>query len=144
MGQPPRKLGAFGGNNLLGNRAVERTQGCWNCRHFDRDKAKQVWQHRRQIDLQRALEGAQTLPGGEEHAQVRNIRLMVNTLDHAIVLGKTGMCAIQAVDTDFVNDAYLCVSWTGAIGASLARAGGEADKLPEELMADIKAEAEKA
>jgi len=126
-------------------RRVERNQGCWSCRHFDREAARDKWIHQRQRDLQRAVEGALVLTGGENHEQIKNIRRMVDTLDHAIASGKTGLCRIGAVETDFVNDAFLCPSsWSAADGANDARGGAAPDKPSAELAAEAKAADEKA
>ncbi len=38
---------------------------------------------------------------------------------------------------EFVFSTFLCDRWTAAQGASIAREGEKADKLPEELMDDL-------
>ena len=64
---------------------------------------------------------------------------MVDLVDHGIASGGLGMCLAGGVDRDgnpvgdFVKDVYLCEKWSGAQGASVARAGAAPDPLPAEL-----------
>lgn len=126
---------------LLG-RTHERTQGCWNCVHFSHDKAKEIWKERRQADLQAALTIALDSPRGEDDQRVVNMRHMVDAVDTGIATFNLGTCTGGGVDANenpvgtFVKNNYLCHKWTGATGASVARAGQKADKLPMELLDD--------
>ncbi|MGH7177101.1 MAG: hypothetical protein ACREJC_06970, partial [Tepidisphaeraceae bacterium] len=74
-------------------RVISKGQGCWNCKHWDREKAKPLWTEKRQNDLKTALDLALNLPNGEPETMdaaikagpnaVRcfNIKSMVNSLD---------------------------------------------------------------
>ena len=126
---------------LVGRRHV-RTQGCWNCKHGAGpafDKAKEVWQGKRQQDLAKATEISIASPLGEEDPTVKNIRHMVNLVDHGLASGNLTMCTGKGRDAkgnpvgDFVKSNYLCDRWSGATGASIAREGQKADDLPMEL-----------
>ena len=119
-------------------RVVSRGQGCWNCSSWSREKAKPLWTDKRQNDLKTALEIALSSPNGEDDVRVRNIRKMVNDLDHLVASGHMGVClgGGRTADGnpvgDFVAHAFLCDRWSGVSGASLAT-GGKTDPLPEEL-----------
>lgn len=130
-------------------RLVSRGQGCWNCKHWDREKAKLYWPQKRQNDLKVALDLALNLPGGEpktaeeckspEALRCFNIKAMVNSLDHLVASGHVGVClgggrtASGQPVGDFVVHSFLCDRWSGVSGASLAT-GGKTDALPEELI----------
>lgn len=51
------------------------------------------------------------------------------------ILGQMGLCNERTSEKyqSFVSDKFLCDRWTAKQGASVARAGQTADKLPEEL-----------
>jgi hypothetical protein len=122
-------------------RVVERTQGCWNCTHWDAAKAKPFWTERRQLDLTKALELSLNSSNkqGEDHPHVVNIRRMVDNLDHMVASGSVGMCEGNGRTAngdpvgDLVAHSFLCDRWSGTQGASIAREGQRADLLPEEL-----------
>ena len=120
------------------DRIFNRGAGCWNCKHCESGKA--FWTHKRQQDLASALRISQGSPLGEEHPKVINIRKMVDTIDHSIAAGALvrctgkGMTAHNEPVGDLVAHNYMCHKWTGAQGASIARAGGKMDELPEELV----------
>lgn len=134
------------------DRIVERTQGCWNCTGFascmtsDTLGAKMVkdkWEADRQRDLTVALEIAISNPingmPNEEHQQVRNIRRMVDNMDHAIAQGAFGICLRSKAPGDYVNARYLCNDgWIGRDGASVARGTALPDKSSDELREDKK------
>lgn len=122
------------------DRVFERTQGCWNCKHFaPGDATKKVWAQLRIRDLNIAVKIATDSPQGENDVRVENIRKMVNTLDHAVVQRKAGICTGDGKTADgnpvgdLVAHSFLCSEWSGAQGASIARGGQKADELPEEL-----------
>lgn len=126
------------------DRIIERKQGCWNCVHFDRDKAKKLWwDEARGHMLHKAVEIAVSSPKGENDQRVKNIRVMVPGIDKAIEDGTYGVCRIDKGTSlatapadqkgNFVADAFLCPKWTAAQGASIARAGAAPDMLPDEL-----------
>ncbi len=123
----------------LSNRTFERTQGCWNCAHYRPETAKEWWKTKRQQDLQAALSVALESPMKEGDPQVVNTRRMVDAIDVGLATGNLGMCIGKGVDAqdnpvgDLVKSNYLCRKWTGAEGASVARAGQAADPLPMEL-----------
>lgn len=123
------------------DRVFERTQGCWNCIH--KVSAAKFWTERRQADLAKALNIAMNSKLGEQHPKVQNIKQMVNTIDHQVAAGLLIRCGQGLVTIgrtangepvgDLVTANYLCDRWTGAQGASIARAGQAPDALPEEL-----------
>lgn len=122
--------------------AITRTQGCWNCSKWENaEKSRALWSQQRQATLAQALTLSFTEPEGEEHPKVVQIRRMVNTVDHGIASGHLGICLAGKANADFVDNAYLCDHWTGRTGASLAREGQKADKLPEELREEADAAA---
>jgi hypothetical protein len=55
-----------------------------------------------------------------------------------------GICLKGGSGTDFVHHAYLCETWSGRTGHRIAAEGHAPDKLPEELVEEIDAKAEKA
>lgn len=123
------------------DRTVERTQGCWNCRHSV--SGKDAWNYHRQKLLQKAAGLVQMFPEqGEDHVTVRNIRSQVDLFDHAVAMGEARRCTNRLARTgsggdigDLVAHNYLCANgWSAAEGASIARAGQKADPLPEELL----------
>ena len=119
---------------------IERTQGCWSCKHWDNQQAaRDLWSSQRQSTLRQAQAIAAVHAEGEDHAQVVTIRRMVDTVDRAVAVGVLGICRVQASESDLVHNAYLCDRWEGAVGASVARAGQKPDKLPQELRAEAEA-----
>lgn len=114
--------------------AIKRNRGCWNCRSWDnQEKAIQFWQSRRQTDLNYALALSKVDPLKEEAIQVVNIRRMVNLIDNSIAQGVFGLCLAGKGGADLVHNVYLCDSWSGKEGSSLATSGTRPDMLPEEL-----------
>lgn len=101
-----------------------------NCRHFDNgEKSKNHWKKvarpREEANLKFLRQTAPQKADG--------FKELLTAAQAAIFYGKMGMCLAGKVKTEFVEDAYLCPSWTGRQGASVARAGGGPDLLPEEL-----------
>jgi len=125
------------------DRVFERTQGCWNCVHGSRDEAKKFWSDRRQQDLAAAMRIAMNSRHGENDIKVKNIRHMVDTVDHGVACGAMVRCTGRGETADgkpvgdLVANTYLCHRWSAAVGASIARAGQKADELPEEIMDKI-------
>jgi hypothetical protein len=122
------------------DRIEVRTQGCWNCTHWQLEKAADLWwKEARTKLLNRAVQLALNSPQGENNQVVRNIRGQVPQFDHAIHTKKLGCCSVGKDANgnpvgDFVFSTFLCGQWTATEGASVAREGQAADKLPEELM----------
>ncbi len=124
------------------DRIFERTQGCWNCKN--KGDAKAFWSQRRQQDLKRALDIAMSSKLGENHPKVKNIKQMVDKIDHLVAAGALVTCGTGLVRPgrnakgdpvgDLIAPNCLCGQWSGAQGASIARAGQKPDDLPEELM----------
>ena len=120
------------------DRIISRGQGCWNCKHWDREVAKPRWTHNRQRDLNTALSIALTSPTGEDDPRVVNVRAMVDDIDHLVAQGYVGVCqgGGKTEDGNPVGDLvlhqFLCGQWSGRSGASLAT-GGKLDALPLEL-----------
>lgn len=125
------------------DRLSERTQGCWNCKHWSTEEARKRWTEKRQGNLQQALNISLVSPNGEADQRVYNIRGMVDRLDHEIAKGSAGVCRGNGKDPhgnpvgDFVVHNYLCNNWSAAQGASIARGGQKADKLPEEMQEEL-------
>lgn len=122
------------------DRVFERTQGCWNCKHSS--SGTQFWEERRLHDLARAKGIASGSLLGENHQKVLNIRRMVDQLDHQVAAGNLRRCTTGRTPDgtpvgDLVAHNYLCTRWSAAEGASMARAGQKADKLPEELAEEL-------
>lgn len=121
------------------DRVFERTQGCWSCKHGSREEAKRFWTAKRQEDLMRALSLTNDSPHGEEDIRVKNIRHMVDTIDHSVAAGAlircsgSGKTAAGEPVGDLIAHNYLCSNWSGKQGASIARAGQKLDELPEEI-----------
>jgi len=118
------------------SRVFSRGQGCWNCIHSN--SGNDFWTEKRQKDLELALKTSLISPMGEEDPKVVNIRTMVDKVDHGVASGALLRCTkgrtADGKDVgDFVVHNYLCDRWSGKQGASLAREGGKADILPEEL-----------
>jgi hypothetical protein len=135
-------------------RVIAKGQGCWNCKHWDREAAKPLWTEKRQNDLNTALNIALSLPDGEPKTDEEcktpqalrcfNIKSMVNSLDHLVASGHVGICTGGGRTEDdkpvsnFVVHSFLCSRWSGVAGASLARIDGKLDKLPGELADKLK------
>jgi hypothetical protein len=127
---------------------LQRAQGCWNCTSWSPETAKAFWNTKRLQDLAIACQRAESSPLGEAEQGVVNIRRMVAVVDDGVAKGELGGCMKRDLQRDkpigdLVAHAYLCNHWSGRQGASLAREGGALDKLPDELMADVFADAEK-
>lgn len=122
-------------------RTFERTQGCWNCIHFENgEKSKQFWELCKKRDLASAAAMAAADPRGEKTPSVINTRKMVRDAGAAIQAGLFGICTTlnPAPEVkDFVQASFLCDRWTGRQGASVARAGSGLDSLPAELKEKI-------
>lgn len=126
---------------LPNDRVFERTQGCWNCVH--KRSATEFWTKERQRMLTKALTISMHSKLGENHPKVFNIRTAVNQTDHNVAAGLLIQCGSNLVRPgrtadgnpvgDLVSANFLCDRWSGAQGASIARAGQKADALPEEL-----------
>jgi hypothetical protein len=131
--------GGFDPQTGLVGRRHERTQGCWNCKHSDFDKAKAIWKDKRQADLAIAARKALESPMGEQEPAVVSIRRMVDAIDVGLASYNLTTCTGKGVDAnenplgDYVKSNYLCHKWSAAQGASIARAGQKADDLPMEL-----------
>jgi hypothetical protein len=135
-------------------RVISKGQGCWNCKNWDREAAKPIWEVKRQGDLTTALNIALDLPDGEpktaeecktpQALRCFNIKSMVNSLDHLVATGHVGICTGGGRTEDgkpvgdFVVHSFLCDRWSGVAGASLARIDGKLDKLPGELADKLK------
>jgi hypothetical protein len=70
---------------------------------------------------------------GSEHPGVKQIVKTTMDAGRAIGRGKFGICTRGGAKSDFVEDVFLCPKWSGKTGASVARAGGALDLLPDEL-----------
>lgn len=128
----------------LNNRTFERTQGCWNCKHGSSEVARKWWLEKREKDLQVAVGIALSSPIGEKDQKVVNIRRTTALIDEAVGTSSLIKCMGNGVDRhgnpvgDLVRSVYLCRKWSGAQGASVARAGEAPDLLPDELEDKVK------
>jgi hypothetical protein len=124
---------------LSKNRIHERTQGCWNCKHGSSEVARKWWLDKREKDLEIAVNIAIGSPDGEKDHKVVNIRRTTALIDEAVGNSSLIKCTGNGVDRhgnsvgDLVRSVYLCHKWSGAQGASIARAGEAPDLLPQEL-----------
>lgn len=123
----------------LSNRTFIRSQGCWNCKHGSYELGKQWWTQKRQEDLNQAMALALESPMGEQDPKVKNLRRMIDLVDHGMASGGLFKCLGHGVDADdnpvgdLVKSSYLCRKWSAAQGASMAREGEKLDDLPMEL-----------
>lgn len=131
--------------NPLANRTIDRTVGCWNCKHWAPEAGAEFWLKRRLSDLAAAKHISLNSPHGEQDVRVQNITKMVMKVDMAMAEKPPlfGLCLnAKAKEQDKLGDliasAYLCsAGWSGAEGASVARAGGKLDKTAAELIEDL-------
>jgi len=127
------------------DRVFERTTGCWNCKHWAPDAGRAFWAERATQLLTRAKITALESRKGEQDVKVQNIMSMVKKIDGAMKESPPlfGLCLnAKAKEEDKLGDliasAYLCTSgWSGAVGASIARAGSALDKTAAELIEDL-------
>lgn len=113
---------------------ISRGRGCYNCTAWEnQEKARSHWSHLRQNELQRAFLQSQMDPDGEKAQIVVNIRRMVDNVDRTVAAGVFGVCLKGKGNADLVHNAFLCDSWNGREGASIATAGHPIDELPGEL-----------
>jgi hypothetical protein len=100
------------------DRIVERNAGCWNCRNFNIDQLFQsVAKAARQRDVAVLSD---KMPVAAAHRKADATQKFLREKK-----GFIGVCAIDKADAEFVSYKYLCTSWSGTTGASLARAPGE-------------------
>lgn len=64
--------------------------------------------------------------------------------DNLVASGEAGICMIGKADSDFVHAGFLCSSWTGKQGASMATSGHPLDPLPDEMRDIVDSRAKKA
>lgn len=139
-------------------RTFTRGQGCWNCKSYENGNlAKQHWQVHmaaRLNDLRTAapmsLLGDMEHPEGVLPSRQDPRRKQLRQMGKAIEVGVVGMCmkgarpdSMGGPSGDFVEHRFLCDRWDGVTGASVARAGGAQDKLPDELKIDAEERARK-
>ncbi len=131
--------------SLPSNRIIEKTVGCWNCKHWAPEAGAEFWMQRRRTDLAIAKRIALESRKGEADVRVENIKKMVVKLDMAMAATPPlfGLCLnAKAKEQDRLGDlvasAFLCsAGWSGATGASLARAGAALDKTAAEIIEDL-------
>lgn len=121
-------------------RVIGRGRGCWNCIHWHpNEPAKKLWAEKRQNDLNTAVGLALESAKGENDVRVKNIRAMVDSLDHLVASGHVGLCRGNGKTEDgqpvgdFTTHALLCGQWSGVQGASMATSGAKLDLLPRDL-----------
>jgi hypothetical protein len=105
-----------------------------NCASWNNDHvARQHWGACRQRDLALMAQRALLHRDGEAAEEIVQARRMLDMADHAVARGEFGLCLKDRAGADMVHNAYLCDSWSGRAGSSLAIEGHEVDLLPEEL-----------
>lgn len=132
-------------HSLGEKRSLIRTVGCWNCKHWAPEAGKALWAERAKSNLERAKLIALRSRKGEQDIKVENIKNMVMKMDEAMRQSPPvfGICLnAKAVEQDklgdLISNEFLCTSgWSGATGASLARAGAALDKTAAELIEDL-------
>lgn len=120
------------------DRTVERGRGCWNCREFTTgDSVLEKFLN----NMTREVTGA--VGSGKRPAPAT--MSLLRQCETGIKQGRMGVC--KKNDTrelsvgekengkpgTFISDGFLCSSWSGADGHSLATSGHALDKLPDEL-----------
>lgn len=130
---------AMGG--LVG-RTFEKTQGCWNCIHFENGaKAKAYW---KDVCRPRDVANAKVAEVQGNPALAREVRATIKAADAAVAQGALGMCMAGKANSDFVVHNFLCDDgWTGKQGASVAREGAAPDLTPGEIREIVDAEDKK-
>ena len=112
-------------------RTFERTQGCYNCAHFENgEKSKLYWINTcrpRDVGHVKAYELEGKIAAAKELADT------IKASDAAIKAGVAGLCLAGKVKSEYVVHNYLCDGWSARQGASIAREGGAPDLLPEEI-----------
>lgn len=114
-------------------RTVVRSQGCWNCKHFDNGlKARMQWD-KRMFDTAAAV-AKKALATGRTMQQA-NVEAAREVQRAEKLWGPpgTGLCAVGAVDAEFVSHRYLCAKWTGKDGTHEAVRNQGIDQLPGEV-----------
>jgi hypothetical protein len=124
---------------MLPGRTFERTQGCWNCIHFKSGEDA----HRFFVKVCKPRDEAamQSYIATGQPQAAEEMRQLLRLANKAIKTGGLGMCSKgkgapdkNGKPSDFVAHNYLCDDgWTGAQGASIARAGAAPDKTADEL-----------
>lgn len=130
---------ALGVSGLGEDRVQERTQGCWNCKHWDPEKAITLWwDQTRTAWLAKAAGRAVT--HGENDMKVRGLRQTIPQIDAGMEQHVWGLCALNTDGGSeglFKASTYMCDKWSGAVGASVAREGQAPDRLPAEIAAEL-------
>jgi len=121
---------------LRSDRIVERNAGCWNCIHFSTGELyDKVALAARARDLAVLSE---KMPAAAAHRKADATQKILREKR-----GFIGVCAIDKADAEFVSYKYLCTSWSGTTGASLARNPGESlSPLGEEILDKVNSKAE--
>lgn len=134
-----RRRGSDHINIPLQGRTFARSQGCYNCKHWENgEKARGFWDQskKRDLDLATAHEVGDPIRG-RNNPQAMQIRKNVADANKMLRTGHFGICLKGQTKSDFVQHSYLCGGWDGRDGASVARAGGALDPLPEDLKAKL-------
>ncbi len=108
------------------DRVVERSQGCWNCRHRETgESVERRWSEHKAVLLAK-LRGSGLFT-----------RASISLGRCAVPGGPVGQDKDTGAETNipdvFIHMKYLCRKWSAASGASLARGTDKADLLPAEL-----------
>lgn len=108
------------------DRTFERTQGCYNCTHFENGElARQHWKTCKERDLTAyTAEGKMPLTRlGDMETDVFS-GTIYDRMEQAIKSGQYGMCLAGKAAGDFTHFKFLCPSgWNGKQGYSVATGG---------------------
>lgn len=156
---------------IFPDRIVERNAGCWNCTHFTTGPSVEaVWEkhyEQRLLQIRRSGAYAREHVTAKPDAQYRVAQLTRQGVSKAVAVEmviseaaakdpriemlrkvtvdvrdqKLGICRIAANGADFVYRKYMCDSWSGAQGASMAIGTDAINPLPEELKEIVDAKA---
>jgi len=113
-------------------RDLARKTGELMKRGFTEHEAQQI----ATADVQRQL--------GHIVAQAQRTDARFQKFDAMVQAGQIGICISGHAPGDFVAHAYLCGSWDGVTGSSVATSGKPLDKLPDELRDIVDSKAKKA
>lgn len=105
------------------DRIVTRSRGCWNCISFCNDDiAKKHFRFLRMRDRQAAIaKGDFYVPP------------LYDKVEAMIDAGAMGICLQGKGKGDIKHHQFLCDSWSGKTGSSIATEGQPLDALPDEL-----------
>jgi hypothetical protein len=111
------------------SRILERNAGCWNCIHMETGPVYDSVVAACYVRDIAVLKDTGVSAGEATKRATKTRTILVSRK------GFLGICLTNKAEGDFVSSKYLCESWSGKQGASLARAPGEplSPLVPEEM-----------